>query len=266
MKNLFIYSILILLTGLTSCDKILQEVPGNIPGMGDSNKKLEIKEAYTLPNGVGIIGAITGIEEADPKLLTDYKPVYGAKSSSYFGSGKLVRLTLTMVNSNNVPRTVYFPKGLVWECKAVGFQHGLQIQTTWISLLPNTTRNVVIDLYCCNLGLPGPTTETTYSILGVTSSTVLWRLLDKIGWKKVNYEMIKGSYGKGEEIEGPTYDQITERFQAMIHDLTDRGLDISEEDKLFIESIPELTTDEIPQVDENSKFPEYFEEFTILYD
>ena len=263
MKNLLIYSTLILFTGLTSCDKILHDVPGNIPGMGDSNEKLEIKEAYTLPDGIGITGPITGIEEADPKLLNFYKPVYGAKSSSYFGSGRLVRLTLTLVNSKNVPRTVYFPKGLVWESQSDGFQHGIQIQTTWISLQPNTTRNIVIDLYCANLGLPGPTTQTSYKILGVTSSTVLWRLLDRLGWKKVNYEMINGTSVKGEVIEGPTYDQITERFQAMIHDLTDRGIDISEEDIIFINSIPELAPEEIPQIDENSQFPEYFEEFNI---
>lgn len=264
MKNLLLYITLISVIGLTSCEKILQEVPGNIPGMGESNKKLEIKEAFALPDGIGITGSITGIEEDDTKLLVDYKPVYGAKSSSYFGSGKLVRLTLTLVNSKDVARTVYFPKGLVWECQTDGFQHGLQIQTTWISLHPNTTRNIVIDLYCGNLGLPGPTTQTSYKILGVTSSTVLWRLLDKVGWKKVNYEMINGKYAKGEATEGPTYDQITERFQAMIHNLTDRGLDITQEDLLFINSIPELTPEEIPQIDENSQYPEYFEEFTII--
>jgi hypothetical protein len=263
MKKLFFYLTLITMTGFTSCEKIITETPGNIPGMGNSDKRLEIKSAYKLPDGIGIVGLITGIEENDPKLQVDYKPEYGAKSSSYFGSGKLVRLTLTLVNSKSVARTVFFPKGLVWECQEAGFQHGLQIQTTWISLQPNTTRNVVIDLYCCNLGLPGPTSETSYKILGITSSRVLWNLLDRIGWRKVNYEMISKTNAKGEAITGPSYDQITERFQAMIHDLTDRGIQIAEEDVLFINSIPELASEEIPQVDENSKFPDYFEEFTI---
>jgi len=33
--------------------------------------------------------------------------------------------------------------------------------------------------------------------------------------------MIFGTYitGKGEALAGPTYDQITERFKAMIHDM-----------------------------------------------
>jgi hypothetical protein len=265
MKKFILFLTLIVFIGFISCDKILTETPGNIPGMGNNKEKPEVKEQYKLPDGIGIVGSIKGLEDADAKSIINYKPTYGAKSASYFGSGRLVRLTLTLVNSNNIPRTIFFPKGLVWECQVGGYQHGLQVQTTWICLQPNTTRSVIIDLYCCNLGLPGPTLSTTYKILGVTSSSVLWDFLNRIGWKKVNYEMINGTYGtaKGETLTGPTYDQITERFQALIHDLTSRGIGISEEDKLFIDSIPELAAEEIPQVDESSKYPDYFEEFYV---
>jgi hypothetical protein len=184
---------------------------------------------------------------------------------SYFGSGKLVRLTLTLLNSKNYACTVFFPKGLLWECQLGNFQHGLQVQTTWVCLQPNTSRTIIIDLYCVNLGIPAPDHTASYKILGVTSSQVMWSLLNLISWRKVNYEMIFGTItgGKGTAETGPTYDEITNRLQAIVHDLTNRGLVISEEDKAFIQGIPELAPNEIPAVDENSQFPEYFQEFLV---
>ena len=63
--------------------------------------------------------------------------------------------------------------------------------------------------------------------------------------------------------EGPTYEEITQRLQIMVHNLTDNGIPISAEDESFLNSIPELAPEFRPVVDENSKFPEYFEEFLL---
>jgi len=47
----------------------------------------------------------------------------------------------------------------------------------------------------------------------------------------------------------------------MVWNLTNNGTNLSAEDIEFIESIPELSPDEIPVMDDNSQYPEYFEEF-----
>jgi hypothetical protein len=232
--------------------------------MGNSTDKLQVKEPFVMPEGIHILGDITGLENPVAKA-GELKSAFDSRSDyPIYGSGKFVRLKLTVLNSKNIARTIFFPKGLVWECTVGNYQHGLQCQTAWICLQPNSFRTVYVDLYCANLGLPSPNQTGTYNILGVTNSSVLWNLLNLISWRKISYEMINGNYSPGKgTAKGPTYDEITDRLQIIVHNLTDRGIDISAEDKAFIESIPELAPEERPVVDENSQFPEYFEEFKV---
>jgi len=243
------------LIGLLSCEKEPFDSVGQIEGMGDNTGKLQVKKPYVLPEGILVIGEIRGVENYPNKSAT----LKSSFAFPYYGSGGFVRLQLTLVNTKEFPRTVFFPKGLVWQCKDRTAQHGLTCQTTWVCLQPNTTRTIGIDLYCANLGIPSPDNTNTYNILGVTSSQIMWNLLNTIGWRKINYEM----YNTYTKDDGPTYEEIIERLQFIVHNLTNRGIDISEDDRAFIESIPELSPEEIPQVDDNSKYPEYFEEFKI---
>jgi hypothetical protein len=260
MKKLMLLLFASSLIGLNSCEKSTSDNPGQIDGMGASTGKLQVKEPFKIPDGIHIVGDITGIENPVSKSGVLKSVDFSKSTSSYYGSGLYVKLKVTLLNSTNIPRTIFFPKGLLWECKDRSSQHGLQCQTTWVSLSPNTSRTILIDLYCANNPLPAPGLTVTYNILGVTSSKTVWNLLNLIGWRTVNYEMI--FHSKGVQ-EGPTYEEITERLQLMVHNLTDFGIDLSAEDIAFIESIPELATEEIPVVDANSQFPEYFEEFIV---
>lgn len=264
MKKLLIeLAVLTLILG--SCQKENLESPGNIKGMGNASGYLEVKAPFILPQGIRFIGEITGLTNPVSKggflkSASDVKAAY-----SCFGSGgKMIKLKLTLLNSGNVPKTVFFPKGLLWECTISGYQHAILLQTTWICLQANSQRAIVMDLYCINLGLSPADQNSTYHILGVTSSNVIGNLLKMIGWKKINYEMIFGTFAsvKGTTIE-PTYDQITDRMQNIVWNLTNNGKDVSAEDKTFIESIPELNSAEIPVLDEKSQFPEYFKEFVV---
>ena len=264
MKKTILLLVALSLIGFNSCKKSNPEAPGNIEGMGNTAGELQIKQAFIIPEGINLIGDITGIGNSSAKN-GELKSVIEADSKSgvpQFGSGLVVRLKLTLLNSRNNRRTVFFPKGLIWKCLDNAYQHGLQCQTTWVCLDPNEMRTIFVDLYCVNLGTPAPDQDGKYKILGVTSSSVLWNLLNKIGWRKINFEMIYPNLsGKGEI--GPTYEEITDRLQTIVHNLTDRGIELSSEDKTFIESIPELALEEIPVVDENSQYPEYFEEFNL---
>jgi hypothetical protein len=262
MKKAFLLLAVVSLLGFNACEKENNEAPGTIPGLGNTPGEIEIKAPFKMPDGISIIGEITGLENAisktgESKLANDSKSMVPK-----FGSGLVVRVRLTLLNSTNNPRTIFFPKGLVWKCLNDAYQHGLQLQITWVSLAPNEQRTIYVDLYCLNLGIPPPDQEGKYKILGVTSSTVLWDLLNKIGWRKINFEMIYGNItGKGDS--GPTYEEITDRLQSIVHNLTDRGIGISSDDEVFINGIPEITPENRPEINQNAQYPEYYEEFMI---
>lgn len=265
MKKILFFSLILLAAGFISCQKHDQEAPGNIKGMGNTPGELQVQEPYTLPEGIHLIGDITGIDNPAAIGGETKSPFIESKSIiQCFGSGRYVRLQCTLLNTSNYPRTVFFPKGLLWQCRYGDNQHGLQAQTTWACLQPNSSRTIYLDLYCLNAHIPAPDGNSTYRILGITSSPTMWNFLKIISWRKVNYEMIYGSFLGGKGVTaGPSYQEITERLQKIIWNLTDNGIDISEEDKAFIESIPELAPEEIPVVDPNSKFPDYFDEFVF---
>jgi hypothetical protein len=265
MKRLFIGLALFSYLFMISCEKE-KETPGGIPGMGDTPGRLEIKEAFTLPDGITITGQITGIIE-DDKKSGDTKSGSATKTLPSYGSGgKAVKLQVVFTNSSNYPRTVVFPKGLLWECNLPGYQHAIMLQTTWVTVLANSQRSVIIDLYCINWGLEPSYTNSTFNIIGVTASRIMWQLLDLIGWKKINYEMIYHfTYGsKSVASTAPGYDEITEKLQTIVWNLTNFNKPISDDDKAFIESIPELLPEEIPPVNEQGQYPEYFEEYKVI--
>ncbi len=241
------------LISLSSCEKEMLDSPGDISGMGNNLGKLEIKQVYELPKGVFMVNQIN---EPDDKDTTFSK----------FGSGKNERVKLTLFNSNNAPRTVFLPKGLIFQNSTPGYHNGILLQTTWMTIEAGARRDVIVELFCINSGLLHNNQDSHYNFLGVTDSPTFSRLLDLIGWRKINYEMIYGSFKGGQPVSpsGPAYGDITARLQTIVWNLTDLGIDISEEDTKYLESIPVLFPDEIPPVDEvSSSYPEFFHEFKV---
>jgi len=254
VKNYLFYLFTIISLTLISCTKELPDSPGNIPGMGTSLDKFEIRDIYELPNGIYLIDQI---KEPDLKDTV----------SSKFGSGKNERLKIALYNSNTSPRTVFFPKGLIFKNSVQGYHNGILLQTTWVTLEAGVRREIIVELYCINSGLLHDNQDSHFNFLGVPDSPTFSRLLDMISWRKINYEMIYGSFKGSQPVtpSGPAYSDITARLQTIVWNLTDLGISISEEDQKFIESIPLLFNDEIPPVDEvSSSYPELFNEFKVL--
>lgn len=262
MKKLFVFLIAISVLGFASCEKEeTGETPGNIPGLGDTPGKPEIKEKFVLPEDIRIVGEITGFENPN-QLSPDLKSAGNYKLPIY-GSGSDVKLKLTLRNDGKKKRTLFLPKGLIWENKTGEYQHGLQIQTIWICLNPGETRQVTIRLYCANLNWEIPNQNGVYNILGVTSSKIIWKLLDLIGWKMVNYEMIK-TENDLKSGNSPSFDEITDRLQKIIHNLTDTRKEIDEEDIKFIESIPNVENEAALAVLKNTQYKEDIDEYSEL--
>lgn len=263
MKKVLLGLIIVSFFSLFSCEKEKLDTPGNISGMGNTSGDLEIKEFFELPKGINLVGDITGVKSPVGKSGEIGQSLGDAKADfSIFGSGGFVRLKLTLSNFRDYPITVFFRKGLVFRCNYGGFQQGLCAQTTWACIQPHSVRSLYVDLYCLNKGIPAPDQTGKYSILGITGSQTMWNLLNLIGWRKINYEMCYPRFHKGIEAE-PTYEEIIARMQTIVHNLTNDGLEITAEDKAFLESIPELTPSEIPPLDIDLQYPEYFDEFVV---
>ena len=237
-----------------SCTKVAEESAGNIQGMGNTPGNLEIESPFVLPEGIVLVGDITGLDNSaakagDSKAIAPY---------CYGSGGKMIKLKITLLNTSNKYKTIFFPKGLLWKCNQEGYQDALLCQTTWCTVEPNSQRTILMDLYCINYGRDPSDNLSSYRILGITSSKIIWSFLNRIGWRKINFEHW---YSPSKGDAQPSYEEITERFQNIVWDLTNHGVEISDEDKAFIESIPELAPEEIPVVDENSRYPEYFDEY-----
>lgn len=249
--------------GLLSCEKDNLDTPGSISGMGYTAGELQVKRYYELPKGINLVGEITGVKSGIGKAGESIPNLGDAKTDcSIYGSGGFVRLKLNLFNYRNYPITVFFPKGLLFKCNFGGFQTGMCCQTTWACLQPNSLRSIYLDLYCLNKGIPSPDQTGQYSILGITGSQTMWSLLNLIGWRMINYEMYFPKPGKGVQAE-PTYEEIIEKLQVMVHKLTNDGVGLSTDDIDFIKSIPELSESDIPPLDVDLQFPEYFDEFVV---
>jgi hypothetical protein len=246
----------------TSCEKETPESPGNIQGMGNTPGKLKIKEPFVLPEGINIVGEITGLDNSAGSK-------YGLNQDSKYsilGSGDGVKLVLTFINSTDVNKTVFLPKGLLFESNSIDNCNALVLQTTWFCITSNSQRTIVLNLYCITKTRTSPGPNSTYKAIGISSSDVIDKFLKMIKWRRINIEMNYGGFNgvKTTSSQGPTYELIIDRLQTIVTNLTSDGIDISVDDKSFIESIPELSSEEIPPLINQSQFPVYFNEFIML--
>ena len=132
------------------------------------------------------------------------------------------------------------------------------LQTCWVSIKPNKSKTFILDICCINRARKHPADPgITFQIIGITGSGVINSLLDLIGWKKTNYEMIIGS----SSLKSNAYDDVMYPICLIVWNLTDNGIDISAVDKEFLNSIPELSGSEIPHKDNKGRWPGYYDEY-----
>lgn len=253
---------------LCACQREMIESPGNIPGMGETPGELEVVSNYVLPDGIDLVGDITGIDEAAMSEIASVANVKSASALSSYGSGgKYVRIQLTLQNRTERDVTVYFPQGLVWRCEQQGYQHAITAQTTWVCLRQNSRRTIFLDLYCINFGRHGSSIESNYAMVGVSNSVTIGRLMKLIGWKKINFEMLcsstDGELKAANETE-LSYAEVTDRVQTIIWNLTNHGLDLSADDEAFFAGLPDIEEAQRPVTDKDGNFAGYLEEYSVV--
>jgi len=180
VKTVFYGLVFLAIITLNSCEKLLiDDSPGNISGMGNNNGELQIKEPYELPEVIVLIKPIT------QEIIDGSLPRYGSGT---------VHLKITLLNYSDAAKTIYFPKGLIFKCNSPVYHDLMLLQTCWICLQPNGPKSFILDTYCISSGkdhLAPP--DIAFEILGLSGSKVINNLLDLIGWRRINYEMIIGS-------------------------------------------------------------------------
>lgn len=236
MKKLFtLFSVAILVT-FSSCIKELPESEseaGNIPGMGETAGELEIVEQFVLPEGVTIVGEISGGIASEAPTDDDLKSTMRHRSR---GSGNQVRCDFTFRNDRPEPCDVEIPAGTVVECKTKegepNGQHGICLQTIRIHLLGNEMVQMKFYLYCLNQGRPGSRTLDTYIIRGITGSESFGDLCNALSPKKIDISQFS------DRMED--YNVITERIQQCVWQLTNSIYGVRQKDWDYIKKLEDM--------------------------
>jgi len=268
MKKVLIYFFLAVAVTFTACEKEeTPEGPGNIPGMGDAGGELQTTK-FDLPDGielVGLDGENSDREDGDLGAAA----LKSSENTSYrcYGSGgRFVKVKLTLRNTSDIGRTVFFPRGLIFKVNKEGYQHGILLQWMWVCLNPGQTRTIIIRLYCLNRDKLDSNPQVNFTIAGITKSEFMWRLIRLLGRKKINYEHYIAQNTSAQlkaGVEGPSFGTISQELQDAVYAITNKT-GLTESQIEFIESIPELATGSYPAglEDESIPLPPWVEEYT----
>ncbi len=114
MNKLLTILALFMIVMFNACEIEKTEEPGEIPGMGNAEGDLEISEAFDLPEGIELVGSLSGFDES---TSTASKDEFVLKSNSAttttygnYGCGsRWVKLKCQLRNNTDDNRTVFFP-------------------------------------------------------------------------------------------------------------------------------------------------------------
>ncbi|MCT4647158.1 MAG: hypothetical protein N4A74_19370 [Carboxylicivirga sp.] len=281
-KLIFFFVFISGLALLTSCEKDDIEAAGDIPGMGDADGELLVKEPFVAPEGFAIEG-INGVGEVST-TRAEFVPGKGYMQSvesatstrwgdynSYGCGGRFIKIKLSITNSKPYGRCLWLPRGLVFEVSHPDYQNG--ILACWLPLWVqgNSTRTVIIEVFCINEGKSGSDISVTYKIKGVTKSRLMMQMLNRFGWRMINKEFYYGQTGGVSQLKSMSgsdlqrYVKITEVLQEAIWSVTNRDGKLTEEQIDFIESIPLMPEGSYPSELEEEGYipPEDWNEYGV---
>jgi len=239
MKKLFILLGIIVIS-FTSC--LTLDVNPGISGMGNDDGALEVElpfAKFTQEDSVELLSlssvnneefSLSSTIESD-KENTLLKGSGGSYRNGNFHSWVIVKITIT--NKSNRPRFFYFPAGLLFRTNNLEYQHGILMSDVFIWIFPYQTRTFYLSLYCINYGKHGSSDENTFTILGTTKSTKIKGLIKRLNNKELNIS----KYISEDNLE--RYEEVSDRVQTMIWNMTNNETLLSDEDIDFIKTIQE---------------------------
>ena len=216
-KVKFLAAALLIVAGLfVSCDKSdskSKDDPSNIPGMGEASGELEVEAPFVMPNGVSIVGEISGFGEGveavegsvslfDSPTLKDAKTGYLSRGSG----GQWVILDILLRNDNDFDTYFTFNRGCVFECKEKDYQHAICLRKVRFKIVRKFQRRIKLFLYCINRGRSGSQAGIGYNLRGVTKSERMMKLCNALQYKKIdvshfNIDQMSDYYAKCKRIQ-----------------------------------------------------------------
>lgn len=213
----------------------------NFAGLG-SNEDSPAGSKFQFPEGIELVGEISGnyyynnpeeyVVKNDETIFVRSQPV---ESNLKQGSGGLVSVLFQLKNTKNQATRVVFPAGMILESMTNEYQNGLLVKKTEVSVPANSTRNIIIDMYCCNAGRSASDGGAVYKWPIVTSNPELQKLLNAAAKKRIN-------------LEEYSFDEMGEYFgfativQTVVWIITERTEGFTEECQELISEIPDSTS------------------------
>ena len=229
---------------------ITPDSPGKIAGLGAFGGTPQGPE-FQLPAGIKLASSLTGLYvgpsgdsvgqislsasttaalPAATVALKDLVVHDGRPVDKIMGSGWAVTIKVPLENTTSSPIEVTFPAGHILRSKVADFQHAVLLKAVKVTVPANSKITVALAAYCGNEKLAGSAPEATYDWGVVSSSSTLRELTDLLKNKKINYEEFAPNF--------TGYWETAVRLQTILHNLTDKGVALTEADRAWIAGLP----------------------------
>lgn len=196
---------------LTGCSKNEEETdngsnqthtPGNIPGLGEKGGE-PTGTLFKLPDNITFVGKILGGFDPTASVRSQTnmtktrsslslsaltKANSGFKISETVGSGSYVTLYIILKNGSSSSVEVLFPAGLIAKSLSGNAQNGVLLKKTTIQIAANSTKAIMLMMYCGNANRDASSMDEEYQFAVVSNSSLIMDLCEKLKNKRINYE------------------------------------------------------------------------------
>ncbi len=186
---------------------------------------------YVGPSGDSVgqisLSALTKAVATDAAVALKELVVHdGGPVDKIMGRGWAVAIKVPLENTTSSPIEVTFPAGHILRAKVADFQHAVLLKAVKVTVPANSKITVALAAYCGNEKLAGSAPEATYDWGVISSSSTLRELTDLLKTKKINYEEFAPNFAG--------YWETAVRLQTILHNLTDKGVALTDADRAWI--------------------------------
>ncbi len=238
--------VLIVSVSFISCEKSdskSKDDPSNIPGMGEAGGELEVEAPFVMPDGVSIVGEISGfgdgIEAVEGSISLLESPTLKNAKTGYFSrgsGGQWVILDILLRNDNDSATYFTFNRGCVFECKEKNYQHAICLRKVRFKIAKKIQKRIKLFVYCINKGRSGSQAGITYNLRGVTKSARMMKLCNALQYKKIDV-----SHYNNDQMSD--YNVKCKRIQKIVWAITN-GRGASSDDWSFIDTLHDAPEDD----------------------
>jgi hypothetical protein len=211
-------------------------------GLGNDGGNIE-GDNWSPPSGISIdYNSIRGYDESKSLEMfntsgrgkenydfSEEENNNGSFKTTYptYGSGYWVRILVPFTNTTSTTISVELPMATIFQCSTSDYQNGLLMKKVRFDVTANSTYQMVLHLYCCNLSRHGSSNSASYNRIIVCNYPSIRDLCERFKDKKINYEEVPNDYTG-----------LVARIQRILWNLTQFGHNPSHDDYAWIAALP----------------------------